>query len=66
MSNPPHLTGTERGDTVSLLRNTAAALALLSATAHNLTDDELKADLDVAWKRLDGLADDLEGATPTL
>jgi hypothetical protein len=62
----PYLTGSERGDAVSLLRNTAAALALLSATAHNITDDELKADLDVAWKRLDGLANELEGATPTL
>jgi hypothetical protein len=66
VSNAPYLTGSERGDTVSLLRNTAAALALLSATAHNLTDDELKADLDVAWKRLDGLADGLERTEPKL
>lgn len=62
--NAPFLEGSERGHVISTLRNTAGALALMAETVEHMSDDGVRRDLDVAWKRLVRLAIEVEGGNP--
>jgi hypothetical protein len=62
--NAPFLEGSERGHVIAALRNTAGALSLMAETVEHMSDDEVKRDLDTAWRRLVELAKGLETVKP--